>query len=210
MKDKELTKRKLIQAVGAVIREQGFDALKISTVAKKAEVDRKLVYRYFGSLNHLIENYIVENDYWLVFAEQLKRLISENNYSDTQTLITDILQNQYKFFSEEKDMQRIILYELSSNSPLMKSIHNTREAMGERFLNATDQHFEGSSVNFRAVSALLVGGIYYTILHTIFNGTTFSNMDISSDTGKAAMLKAIGQIVHWAYEKAAAEKLSSQ
>ncbi|WP_179413770.1 TetR/AcrR family transcriptional regulator [Mucilaginibacter sp. E4BP6] len=59
MKDKEATKRKLIDAVGIIIKRDGFSALKISTIAKVAEVDRKLIYRYFGGLNHLIEAYII-------------------------------------------------------------------------------------------------------------------------------------------------------
>lgn len=55
MKDKENTKRKLIQAVGEVIQSEGFHNLKISKISKKANVDRKLIYRYFGNLNYLIE-----------------------------------------------------------------------------------------------------------------------------------------------------------
>jgi len=49
MKDKEQTKRRLIQAVGEIISTDGFSNLRISTISRKAGVDRKLIYRYFGS-----------------------------------------------------------------------------------------------------------------------------------------------------------------
>ena len=75
MKDKENTKRKLIQAVGEVIKAEGFHNLKISKISSKANVDRKLIYRYFGSLNYLIEAYILENDYWMVFADKMKQML---------------------------------------------------------------------------------------------------------------------------------------
>jgi AcrR family transcriptional regulator len=203
MKDKELTKKKLINAVGEIIKTEGFNSLKsASKIAKKAEVDRKLINRYFGGLNQLIEAYVVENDYWLLFTERINDLLKSNNYLGSKELITSVLQNQFTYFSSDKDMQRLILYELTTNSPLMKSIHNARESMGQKILELADEHFNGSNVNFRAIGALLVGGIYYTILHTIFNGGTFSDLDITSEIGKEQMLTAIEQIVGWAYKGA--------
>jgi AcrR family transcriptional regulator len=202
MKDKETTKRKLVLAVGRIIKEEGFDKLKISKIAKIAEVDRKLIYRYFGNLNYLIEAYVLENDYWMVFADQMKQALADKEYPKSEQLIIDILQNQFKFFGSQKEMQRLILWELSVNSPLMRSIHNTRESMGEGFLELTDPRFAGGKVNFRAVAALLVGGIYYTILHTVYNGGTFAGIDLNTQNGKEEILKAIGQIVQWAYQEA--------
>ncbi|WP_179412696.1 TetR/AcrR family transcriptional regulator [Mucilaginibacter sp. E4BP6] len=199
MKDKEATKRKLIDAVGVIIKRDGFSTLKISTIAKVAEVDRKLIYRYFGGLNHLIEAYIVENDYWLLFSEKMKTMLEQKEFTGSEQIITAILQNQFSFFVSQKEMQRLILWELSADSPMMRSIHNARESMGQKFLEMTDSHFKESKVNFRPIAALLVGGIYYTILHTIFNGSSFTDMDINSEEGRQSILVAIEQIVHWAY-----------
>lgn len=77
MKDKENTKRKLIKAVGEVIKVEGFQSLKISKISQYANVDRKLIYRYFGNLNYLIEAYILENDYWMVFSNNMKQMLAD-------------------------------------------------------------------------------------------------------------------------------------
>src|SRR5258708_39229868 len=116
MKNKEQTKRKLIQAVGEIIKTEGFSNLKISKIAKKAEVDRKLIYRYFRNLNYLIEAYVVENDYWMVFSDQMKEMLIKHNYTGSEEVITAVLQNQFKFFISQKEMQRLILWELSVDS----------------------------------------------------------------------------------------------
>lgn len=202
MKDKEQTKRKLIQAVGEIIKTEGFSNLKISKIAKKAEVDRKLIYRYFGNLDYLIEAYVVENDYWLIFSDQMKEMLGQHDYAGSQELITAILQNQLKFFISQKEMQRLILWELSVDNPLMRSIHNARESIGQEFFELTDKHFGNSKVNFRAVAALLVGGIYYTILHTVYNGGAFTGLNINSQEGFDEIQNAIAQIVGWAYREA--------
>ena len=52
----------------------------------------------------------------------------------------------------------------------MRRIHRTRGLMGQQLLEITDEHLATEVVNFRAIAALLVGGIYYTILHSRHNG----------------------------------------
>ena len=74
--------------------------------------------------------------------------------------------------------------------------------MGQELLELTDTHFTHGKVNFRAIAALLVGGIYYTILHTVNNGGSFAGMDLNTIEAKEDVLKAIGQIVNWAYKEA--------
>lgn len=103
MKDKNLTKRKLIDAVGSIIAEKGFKGLRISKISHLAGVDRKLVYRYFGNLDNLIEAYVTENDYWMLFASQLKALSGNVDSADGRRLIADILQQLFKFFLEEPE-----------------------------------------------------------------------------------------------------------
>lgn len=203
MKDKELTKRKLIDAVGIIIRSKGFKAILISQVAREAGVDRKLVYRYFGNINNLIEAYITENDYWLLFSEHLRHLSGEMEATNSQAIITTILQEMFKFFYAEKATQHLILMELSGSTPMMRSIHNARESLGQEIFEMVDNHFQKSEVNFRAVAALLVGGIYYMILHTRNNGYNFTDIDLKTERGTNEILQTIAKIVDWAFAAAA-------
>lgn len=207
-RNKSDTKRRLIQAVGAVMNNQGFKSLTISKIAREAQVDRKLIHRYFGGLNGLIEAYIMENDYWMIFSERLKEAIREYNESSPQPLITSILVDQFNSFNKDVDMQNLILWELTSKSALMRSIHNTREMLGQQLLELTDPHFQESVVDFRAIGALLVGGIYYTILHTRHNGSMFSDIDINSDKGQMQITTAISQIVDWAFNSSSKKNTS--
>jgi AcrR family transcriptional regulator len=199
MKDKEQTKRRLIDAVGMIIKTSGFPAVRVSKVAKEAGVDRKLVYRYFGNMNNLTEAYISENDYWLLFADQFKILSNSLDDTNSKLIITNILQELFKFFLKEKEMQDLILTELSGTNPMMNSIHNFRESIGQNFLEATDSHFKGSEVNFRAVAALLVGGIYYIVLHTRKNGYHFADLDLKSEEGTKAIVDTVSQVINWAF-----------
>lgn len=207
MRSKERTKRKLIWATGEVFRTKGFAGLKISRIARLAEVDRKMVYKCFtGGLNELIEAYITEHDYWMAFKDVLNEVAAENGGDNVKPLIVAILQNQFRYFYSNKDMQRLILLEITEDNRMMHSIHNAREAQGQRYLELADPHFEGTSVDIRAITALLVSGIYYAVLHARFNGGMISDIDINTAIGQDNILKALEQIVGWAFEEAQKEK----
>ncbi|OYX95246.1 MAG: hypothetical protein B7Y76_09920, partial [Sphingobacteriia bacterium 35-40-5] len=71
IKDKELTKRKLINAVGEIIRTEGYTGLGVNKIARQAQVDKKLIYRYFITVDRLIEEYVLEKDYWMLASEKM-------------------------------------------------------------------------------------------------------------------------------------------
>ena len=161
-----------------------------------------MIYKHFeGGFDRLVEAYILETDYWMVFSERVQEMI-DGQSSSSQKLVTDILQNQFRYFYLDKQMQKLILWEVSTDSDLMRSIHRAREATGQKLLNLTDLHFAGTGVDIRAIAALIVGGIYYTILHTRFNGGMFSDIDLSTEEGRNEMLRAIEMIISWAYKAA--------
>jgi len=202
MRNKELTKKKIITAVGDIFKEEGYEGIGINKIAKKAGVDKKLIYRYFNSMDELLEAYVVEKDYWMTFSNKNEEAHPPKAYQNNKDLFIDLFQNQWKFFSSEPEMQSLIMWELSGESELMKSIHNVREMFGQGVFKLTDEHFKDSGVNIRAISALIVGGIYYAILHSRHNGNIICDVDVRSKEGNKEMLKAIRQIVEWAFEAA--------
>jgi AcrR family transcriptional regulator len=202
MKNREETERKLKEAVGELIKQKGFNGLKISKIARLADVDRKLVYRYFRGLNGLVEAYILENDYWMLFSDILKEIIQESGPGKHQATIVAILQNQFRYFYSGQEMQRLILFEISQQNNMMQSIHKAREAHGQVMFERLSTHFADTNVDIRAITALLIGGIYYAILHARFNGGMISDIDINTEAGQQSILSALDQIIGWAFDEA--------
>jgi AcrR family transcriptional regulator len=125
MKDKEQTKRKLIDAVADIFRTEGYAGLGVNKVAKIAGVHKKLIYRYFGGFEQLVEAYVVETDYWMQFADNMRQLTLPKNLDETKNLISHLLKNQFLYFQADEKMQQLILWELSTNSNLMRGIYYT-------------------------------------------------------------------------------------
>nr|WP_199082461.1 TetR/AcrR family transcriptional regulator [Pedobacter sp. ASV19] len=198
MKDKEQTKQKLISSVGAIIRSKGYQGLGVNAIAREAGVDKKLIYRYFGNVDTLIETYVVQKDYWLSFNKKIEESIEKiTRKDDLALIITTIFEKQFEYFFDEEEMQKIILWEISEKTELMNSLCRVKENFGDKLFAETDKFFLNSNVNFRSISALLVGGIYYLILHSKKNDCKACGIDINTEEGKNEIRKAIRQIVHW-------------
>lgn len=61
---RDITKRKLITAVGNLLAKEGFKGLGVNKVARQAGVDKVLVYRYFNGLPGLVGAYSQTVDFW--------------------------------------------------------------------------------------------------------------------------------------------------
>ena len=44
--------------------DQGFRGIGINVVARRAGVSKELIYRYFGSMDNLIRQLMIREDYW--------------------------------------------------------------------------------------------------------------------------------------------------
>lgn len=64
IRDKEITKRRLISAVGSLLAREGFKGIGVNAVAREAGVDKVLIYRYFDGLPGLIAAFGREGDFW--------------------------------------------------------------------------------------------------------------------------------------------------
>ena len=106
--DKERSKQKLVDAVGVIIRSQGYTGLNASNIAKNAGVNRRLINLYFGNLDTLVETYVRGKDYWVAASGNAGELMEVNKGNDTRQILETLLVNQLDYFFKEEEMQKIV------------------------------------------------------------------------------------------------------
>lgn len=204
---KERSMQKLIEAVGVIIRTKGYTGLNALNIGKIAGLNRSLINLYFGSLDNLVEVYVRKKDYWVESAGNAGELMAENKTGDTKKILETLLVNQLEYFSREEEMQKIVLWQISQRSKIMFEIAEEREKLGEAFFDMADPYFEDTGVDLRAVAGLLVGGIYYMVLHAKSNDSLFCQIDVNTEDGINRMKKAISEILADTYKRAEKAKL---
>jgi AcrR family transcriptional regulator len=204
--DKERSKKKILDAVGTIIRSQGYTGLTITNIAKVAGVSRRLINKYYESVDQLVEIYVRGKDYWVAPAGNTGIVMENSGSLDTRSILETLLVNQLDYFSKEEEMQKIVLWQISERSKIMFEVAEERERFGAEFFKLSDPFFDHTDIDLRAVAGLLVGGIYYMVLHAKSNDSLFCQIDVNSVVGLNRIKKAIGEILFDTYKRAEKQK----
>lgn len=199
-RNKEKSKEELLQAVGTILKEKGYSALKVNDIATTAGLDKKLIYNYFGGTDQLLDEYINSQYFWNnVDPEQL---LATNLQDGGKTMGKLLLSEHYDFVKKNKELQNLLLWQLSEDRDSLRNVVKKQEEMGEvLFKNVSDIHFGDKATDYRALMAILVSGAYYLNLYAEHNGRHFCGIDLHSEEGRQQIKDAMNAIVDKAYEK---------
>ncbi|UOE47854.1 TetR/AcrR family transcriptional regulator [Mucilaginibacter sp. SMC90] len=202
---KEQSMCKLIDAVGIVIREKGYKGLTGTNIGKAAGLSKRLIYIYFESVEDLIEIYIRQKDYYAGAAIGFDTL-QKSKQNKSFSILIDLLTNQLDQFYKDDELQKIILWQISERSKVMFEVCEERERLGTLFFKLADPEFKDTSVDIRAITGLLVAGIYHMVLHAKSTDSLFCEIDINQPEGLNRIKKAIVDIIGYTYNKAIFER----
>ncbi|WP_457133483.1 TetR/AcrR family transcriptional regulator [Mucilaginibacter sp. UYNi724] len=204
--DRERSVQKLINAVGVIIKSKGYTGLSATNIANAAGLSRRLITLYFGTVDNLIETYVRGKDYWLAASGDAVGLIKDNKGENTRQILDSLLQNQMDYFFSNEEMRKIILWQISESTEIMREVCEEREQLSKSFFALSDKELEGKDIDLRAVSALLVAGIYYLVLHAKSTDTLFCEIDLNTPEGMARIKNAISMILENTYNQTTPQK----
>jgi AcrR family transcriptional regulator len=199
VRDRERTRQELLDAVGEILMACGYTGLRVNKIARHIGKDKSAIRHHFGRLVDLEKAYIREKDYWPPFFERFQ-LTNQPSKEEIKILFIELMQQNLLAFMANPEMQKIILWQISEENPLMRSISDAREESGARLLSKATPFFIRSGTSFKAVLALLLGGIYYLVLHAETNKSTVCGLDINLESDRKTVIKTIREIIGWAFE----------
>lgn len=176
-KNKDCTKLRLINAVSRIIEVDGFSKLGINRIARIAECDKVLIYRYFGDINGLLTEWAKENDYYISIYDSLQKRINTVDKSQVQSITKQILLAQIRFLRENRMMQELLIWELSGHKKF-KVLQDIRERDGNKLQQVLNELIGHENGGVNQYITVLIAAINFIILYTrqypMFNGIDFS------------------------------------
>ncbi|MBB2148966.1 TetR/AcrR family transcriptional regulator [Pedobacter gandavensis] len=203
IRNKERTKVKLIDAVGHIIKMDGYAGLKLKKIEEVAGVDRKTVYDYFGSIDNLVESYIRQKDYYIGFDNKMDQLLKSVKGDYGTNFMKGVMFEHFDVFSSDVDMQQAILCLLNGTYPSIEAVHEEREKIGSIFLDLAEPFFQGTKIDLPARIAIIVSGIYFMILN---KKSRVCGIDLNTPEGENRIKTAIASIIQGAYLEAKKQK----
>lgn len=182
------TEQRLIDAVDYIIKEKGFEKLGVNAVAGQAGVDKKLIYRYFGSLDGLIYECLKRNDFWMNVPSDLP------HFSELKKYAKKLFRDQIQHLRENHILNRLARWELSHNNNIVNEIRQKREEIGLERLALIGDLTPLTPKELAAIVTIITAGITYLgILEE--NCRYYNGVNIQSDEGWDDLAKGIDKII---------------
>ena len=177
----------IINAATRFIETEGFSNLTVTSIMRQAEIEPVQFYNRYDDLNKFIDEYVKKYDYW--FSDIVK---SQKQYSNDKALYMNILVGLFQSLSENKIMQELLKWELANNNETSQRTAQLRELHTLKQRKKFSNIFSNTDIDIVTISALIIGGIYYLILHDKLS--TFSGIDLKKESDKQKVIKAISKL----------------
>lgn len=123
-RDREATEQRLLDTLGVLIRDYGFEKVGINAVAERAGVSKILIYRYFGSLDGLMAAYIRLHDFWINYPQGIP------DREELPAWLKKMFRDQITQLRANPALRRLCRWELSSDHELIVKLREQRERIG--------------------------------------------------------------------------------
>lgn len=187
-RDREATEKRLLETVGQMIAEEGFEKIGINAVASQSGVSKILIYRYFGSVEGLMAAYIGQHDFWLNFPLEFPARENINAF------VKDIFRRQIELLRRNPTLKRLYRWELSCDNEMIRQLREQREKVGitliERICELTGQRQE----EIAALASLLSASITYLVMLEEYC-PVYNGIPLNDDSGWEQIEKGIGNLI---------------
>lgn len=192
-RNSEATRRALIKAVGDVLAEKGFGGLGVNGVARQANVDKVLIYRYFDGLPGLLKAFAQEGDFWPGLHELTGGDPENFRLLSLEDKLISLGRNYIKGIRERPLTQEIMAWEMIHRNELTEELEKLRESQMLRFYNeflATEK----TDIDLMAITAIIGGGISYLICRSR-HIRWYNGVDLNDDEGWKRIETGVEQII---------------
>lgn len=187
-RDREATERKLLDAVGQLAEEVGFENLGVNAVAARSGVSKILMYRYFGSLDGLVAEYVRRHDFWINSHYDVSA------FDNPRQAAKAMFREQAARLRSDAILRRIYRWELSTNNPVIESIRKQREDVAKDIVDAVCA-LTGKDVTQVSAAAAIVNSAIAGLSMTADYCAIINGIDIRTDEGWEAILAYLDVLV---------------
>ena len=188
MKNREQTEEKILEAVGSIIENQGFEKVGINAIATEAGVSKMLIYRYFGGVEELIAQYLIQKDYW---ANTDAAIINPEAVGDS---IKSMFRQQVEQLRNDITLRQLYRWELSTNNQNIRQLRNRREENGCRLIKMVSALMGCPDAQVAALASILSASISYLALLED-QCQSYNGICLQTDEGWNQLMQGIEMII---------------
>jgi len=192
IRDKQITSRRLISAVGSLLAKKGFKGIGVNAVAREAGVDKVLIYRYFGGLPGLIATFGKEGDFWPSYLELAGGDFQKFSNLPLEKRLSELGSNFIQALRKRPLTQAIMAWEMIESNELTEELERVREQSIMEFFQMFFME-DKVQIDLQAIVMLIGAAISYLVTRSN-NIDLYGGLEIGSDQGWQRIEHAISAI----------------
>lgn len=183
-RDREATKRRLVEATIEILRDEGFEQVGVNAIADRAGVSKILIYRYFGDLDGLLRAVADELDpLQSQTAERLFATIGDD--ASPGEIIERIVVELSAALRRDDLTKQLLIWELSRQNEVTRIMSEAREEVGvalsSRLAELLRDKGVAAGLDVHALLAIVTAGVSYLSLRAdaveLYNGVNIQTSD---------------------------------
>lgn len=194
LRDRDTTETSLIQAVESVILEEGFAGIGVNALARRAGVDKVLIYRYFGGLAGLLAAYAETGDFWWRVDDLLAEPLPDPARPDAlPACLARVFERHVAFLRGHPVTLEVIAWEMSARNELTAALESVREDRSLALMRRLAVRFDIPESDFQSQVAplfALLGASANYLAARSRHLSLFNGLDLQSEAGWAQLCRA--------------------
>lgn len=179
--------RSIYQAAGKIAVKKGVEHISLRSVAEEAEMDIGVLNRRFKDNEDLIREYTKRYDF---FINDLLVLVNPDEFTSPHSYFGSLANVFVKQLHRNKEMQAIMRWEMSYDTPLTRRSARKRDELLSEVLPQISSRISSSyGCDPNAILAVLVAGMYYIVLRE--NRSSFCGIAFNSKEGRKTLSEAL-------------------
>jgi len=189
-RDRQATEKKILHAVGNLLAREGFQRFGINAVARKARVDKVLIYRYFGGMPDLLRAYAETGTYWPTVEEVAGGDPEKLRGKPLHETVATLLCNFARAIRKRPVTLEILAWETIERNELAKVLEKVREDFSKDLSRVFVDGKDVAAGELATVVSLLTAGINYLAVRSRKVGR-YGDVNIRSEEGWKRLESAI-------------------
>ena len=160
------TEQRILDAVGAILLDQGYPAVGINAIARQAGCDKVLIYRYFVGFDELLLAFAETTTLWW----EVDEILIETAAECAEIALPDFLQhllNRYVTALESRPMAlEIMAWEMSEQNNLTNTLARIRGERGMELVKRVRAFYHQPNIDIGGVLGVFGASINYLVIRT--------------------------------------------
>ena len=160
------TEQRILDAVGALLLEQGYPAVGINAVARRAGCDKVLIYRYFGGFDELLLAFAETTELWW----EVDEIISESAADCAAIPLHEYLQtllDRYVAALESRPLTlEVMAWEMSAQNNLTTALARSRSERGMELVKRIRAYYHQPNIDIGGILGVFGAAINYLVIRT--------------------------------------------